>query len=189
MTTYISGKHFTDIFYKRDDLNLKEFEECTFTGCNFSETNSIGLAFIDCTFTDCLFTGAQLNHTAYRTVHFIGCELLDVNFAMSDKLIFEVHFKECTLDFSKFYGLKMNAATFTSCSLIAVDFMACNLVNVLFDDCDLRRAEFDQADAGKCDFRTARHYTIHPEKTKLKKAVFAREGLGGLVGAFGVEVV
>jgi hypothetical protein len=39
---------------------------------------------------------------------------------------FEVHFKECILDFSKFYTLKMKGTTFTDSSLVAVDFMSTN---------------------------------------------------------------
>lgn len=188
MTDYISGQRFSGILYGRDDLNLKEFEDCTFTDCDFSACNCIGLTFVECRFVDCRLDGAQLNHTAYRTVHFEGCSIREVNFAMSDKLIFEVHFADCILDLSKFYGLRMHAATFTRCSLIAVDFMACDLKGVLFDDCDLYRAEFDKADAQTADFVTARHYTVNPERTKVRKALFSRDGLSGLVTGFSVKV-
>ncbi|WP_264557981.1 pentapeptide repeat-containing protein [Flavobacterium sp. N1718] len=108
---------------------------------------------------------------------------------MSDKLIFEVHFTDCILDFAKFYGLRMNAATFTRCSLVAVDFMACDLQNVVFDQCDLYRAEFEKADARRCDFSSSRNYTLHPGRTKVQRALFSRNGLAGLVSGFGVQVV
>jgi hypothetical protein len=49
--------------------------------------------------------------------------MTEVNFAMCDKFIFEVHFKGVVLDFSKFYTLKMKGTTFTDSSLVAVDFM------------------------------------------------------------------
>jgi uncharacterized protein YjbI with pentapeptide repeats len=57
---------------------------------------------------------------------------------------FEVHFKECILDFSKFYTLKMKGTTFTDSSLVAVDFMSTNLTAVLFSNCDLYRSEFER---------------------------------------------
>jgi len=189
MTTYTFGQKFSGITYGRDDLNLKEFEDCIFEDCDFGACNCLGVTFISCTFRGCRFDGAQLNHTAYRTVFFENCTLRNVNFAMSDKLIFEVHFTECVLDFAQFYGLRMNAATFTACSLVSVDFMACDLHSVLFDRCDLYRAEFEKADARRCDFSSSRNYTLHPGQTKVNRAIFSREGLRGLVKAFGVEVV
>jgi uncharacterized protein YjbI with pentapeptide repeats len=105
----------------------------------------------------------------------------EVNFAMCDKLIFEVHFKECVLDFSKFYTLKIKGTTFTDCSIIAVDFMSTDLTEVVFDNCDLYRSEFGKANANKANFKTSYNYTIDPTKTKLKKAVFSLKEVKGLL--------
>ncbi len=71
----------------------------------------------------------------------------DINFSMCDKLIFEIAFSRCNLDFSKFYTLKLKETQFKNCSLIAVDFMATDLSVVVFEHCDLYRAEFDKANA------------------------------------------
>jgi uncharacterized protein YjbI with pentapeptide repeats len=59
--------------------------------------------------------------------------------------------------------------------------MAADLSEVVFDNCDLYRAEFDKANASKANFKTSYNYTIDPEKTKIKKANFALEGLKGLL--------
>jgi uncharacterized protein YjbI with pentapeptide repeats len=107
---------------------------------------------------------------------------------MTDKLIFEIHFENCILDFSKFYALKLKSITFTNCSLIAVDFMATDLTGAQFINCDLYRAEFEKANASKVDFRTSYNFTIDPAKTKLKKAQFALEGVKGLLYKHGVIV-
>jgi uncharacterized protein YjbI with pentapeptide repeats len=111
-----------------------------------------------------------------------------VNFAMTDKFIFEVHFKKSILDFSKFYALKMKGTTFTDSSLVAVDFMATDLTDVLFNNCDLYRAEFDKATATKADFRTSTNYSIDPSRTKIKKAQFATAGLKGLLTKYDIIV-
>jgi uncharacterized protein YjbI with pentapeptide repeats len=100
---------------------------------------------------------------------------------MCDKLIFGISFEDCILDFAKFYTVKLKGTFFTNCSLIAVDFMSADLTEVIFDHCDLYRAEFSKAIANKADFRTSFNYTIDPEKTKVKKALFALEGLKGLL--------
>jgi uncharacterized protein YjbI with pentapeptide repeats len=188
MTDYFLDIEYNNITYGEQEVNLKEFESCTFNQCDFSQCNFIGVVFIDCTFTDCVFSGAKINHVALRTVFFNRCKISTVNFAMCDKLIFEIHFKECTLDFSKFYTLKIKGTTFVDCSIIAVDFMSTDLTEVVFDNCDLYRSEFGKANANKANFKTSYNYTIDPTKTKIKKAVFSLNELKGLLYKYDIIV-
>lgn len=181
MPDYFLDIEYNNLTYGEQEVNLKEFECCTFNQCDFSQCNFIGVVFIDCTFNDCLFSGAKINHVALRSVFFNRCKMEEVNFAMCDKLIFEVHFKECVLDFSKFYTLKIKGTTFIDCSIIAVDFMSTDLTAVVFDNCDLYRSEFAKANANKANFKTSYNYTIDPTKTKLKKAVFSLNEVKGLL--------
>lgn len=181
MPDYFLDIEYNNLTYGERDVNLKEFECCTFNTCDFSQCNFIGVVFIDCTFNDCIFSGAKINHVALRSVFFNRCKIEDVNFAMCDKLIFEVHFKECILDFSKFYTLKIKGTTFVDCSMVAVDFMSTNLTEVVFDNCDLYRSEFAKAIAIKANFKTSYNYTIDPTKTKIKKAVFSLADVKGLL--------
>jgi len=137
---------------------------------------------------NCNFNGAKINHTSLRTVYFNKCKISDVNFAMIDKFIFEIHFKDCILDFSKFYALKLKGTTFINTSLVAVDFMAADLSEVVFENCDLYRSEFDKTNASKTNFKTSFNYTINPESTKIKKAIFSLEGVKGLLYKYDIIV-
>lgn len=188
MPKYELEKTFTHLTYTKDSLDHTDFEGCVFNHCTFSEATFVGVTFIDCTFNNCNFNNAKINYVAFRTAHFNKCKIKDVNFAMCDKLIFEIHFNSCMLDFSKFYALKIKGTTFTNCSLIAVDFMATDLTEVLFDNCDLYRSEFNKAIALKADFSTSYNYTIDPERTKIKKAVFSINGLKGLLSKHDILV-
>lgn len=188
MPIYFLDIEYNNLTYGEKDLNLKEFECCTFNQCDFSQCNFIGVVFIDCTFNDCVFNGAKINHVALRSVFFNRCKMEDVNFSMCDKLIFEVHFKECVLDFSKFYTLKIKGTTFIDCSLVAVDFMRTNLTEVLFDNCDLYRSEFAKAIANKASFKTSYNYTIDPMHTRIKKAVFSLADVHGLLYKYDIIV-
>ncbi|MFT3796007.1 pentapeptide repeat-containing protein [Flavobacterium sp.] len=179
---------YNDILYEKDDANFKEFEGCTFNRCDFSRCTFLAVTFIDCVFNDCIFNGAKINYVALRTVTFNRCQIKEVNFAMCDKLIFEIAFNNCTLDFSKFYTLKIKGTVFTDCSVIAVDFMGADLTSVVFDRCDLYRSEFSKAILNKADLRTARNYTINPQRSKIKKARFSLEGLKGLLAHHDIVV-
>lgn len=88
MPNYFLDIEYNNLIYGEKEINLKEFECCTFNACDFSKCNFIGVIFIDCTFNDCVFSGANINHVALRSVFFNRCKIIDVNFAMCDKLIF-----------------------------------------------------------------------------------------------------
>ena len=107
---------------------------------------------------------------------------------MCNRLLFEVYFEKCQLDFAKFYTLPLNKAQFIGCSLLAVDFMNANIKEVLFDRCDLHRSEFMGAMAQKADFYSSENFTINPAKTMVEKAVFAQEKLDGLVATIGLKL-
>jgi len=186
MAEYFHEQHYTGIAYAHEDLNLKEFEGCLFERCDFSGCNFIGVTFIDCRFKDCTFSGSKINHVAFRTVHFENCLIQDVNFAMADKLIFEIHFYHCVLDFSKFYALKLRRVAFVDCSMIAVDFMKSDLTEAIFDRCDLYKAVFSNTILEKADFRTSANFSIDPEKNKIKRAIFSSENVKGLLDKYGI---
>ena len=178
---YIYDAEYKDLVFETDAIKYKNFENCVFHNCDFTACHFQTVAFIDCTFLNCNFKDAKINHVSLRDVWFTGCNLTNVNFAMTDQVIYEFNFKDCLLDYTKFYALKLRKMQFINCSLIATDFMGCNLTEALFDNCNLRRAVFIDTIAHKADFSTSYDYTIDPEKNKLKKAVFAAEGLKGLL--------
>ena len=107
---------------------------------------------------------------------------------MCNRLLFEVYFENCQLDFAKFYTLPLNKAQFIGCSLLAVDFMNANIKEVMFDRCDLHRSEFNGAMAQKADFYSSENFSINPAKTKVEKAVFAESKLGGLTRHLGLKL-
>jgi uncharacterized protein YjbI with pentapeptide repeats len=71
---------------------------------------------------------------------------------------------------------------------VAVDFMGTDLSEVVFENCDLYRSEFDKAIANKTNFKTSYNYSINPEKTKIKKAIFSLEGVKGLLYKYDIIV-
>ena len=107
---------------------------------------------------------------------------------MTDQVIYEFHFKDCLLDYSQFYKLKLKNIQFIHCSMIAVDFMASDLSGALFDSCNLRRAVFSETNLEKADFYTSYDFIIDPEKNKVKKAIFHENGLRGLLEKYQLVV-
>jgi uncharacterized protein YjbI with pentapeptide repeats len=185
---YIADQEFHDEFFLDAAMKYKEYENCTFHHCDFTSCTFQSVSFLDCNFFNCNFNTTKINHVSLRGVWFTKCDFTSVNFAMTDQVIFEFHFKDCLLDYAQFYALKMKKMQFINCSMIAVDFMGSDLTETLFDHCNLRKAVFIDTIAHKADFSTSYDYTIDPEKNKIRKAIFSTEGLKGLLQKYDIVV-
>jgi uncharacterized protein YjbI with pentapeptide repeats len=185
---YILDQEFKDQIFDDTNTKFKDFENCTFYNCDFRNCTFQTVAFIDCNFFDCNFQETKVNYVSLRGVFFTRCNFTSVNFAMTDQVIYEFHFKDCLLDYSKFYALKLKKMQFINCSMISVDFMGSDLTEVLFDNCNLRRAVFINTIANKADFSTSYDYAFDPDKNKIKKAIFSTDGLKGLLEKYDLVI-
>lgn len=187
-TDYILEQEFRNEILDDNNTKYKDFENCNFYNCDFRDCTFKTITFIDCNFFDCNFQDTKINYVSLRGVFFNKCNFTNVNFAMTDQVIYEFHFTDCLLDYAKFYALKLKKMKFINCSMIAADFMSSDLTEVLFDNCNLRRAVFINTIANKADFSTSYDYSFDPEKNKIKKAVFSMEGLKGLLEKYDIVV-
>ena len=178
---YIIDEQINNKNYSLQEIMYLDFERCTFTNCDFTEADFLGVAFTDCIFISCNFIEAKINYVSLRDASFTGCNFTSVNFTMVDSLLFSVEFKDCILDYAKFYTLKLKGTLFANCSLTAADFMNSDLTDVVFDNCNLHKSVFSATIANKADFTTSYNFIIDPEKNKLKKAKFSQAGLKGLL--------
>jgi uncharacterized protein YjbI with pentapeptide repeats len=186
--SYIIDAVYNNTVFKGNDIIYKDFEKCNFTNCNFTEAEFTGVAFTDCTFINCNFTEAKINYVAFQDALFTVCNFTGVNFAMVDPLLLSMEFKDCILDYAKFYKLKIKGTQFSNCSMIAVDFMNTDLTEVTFDNCNLHKSVFIDAIANKADFSTSYNFSIDPERNKLKRAIFSEAGLKHLLEKYELVV-
>lgn len=84
--------------------------------------------------------------------------------------------------------MKMPNTLFENCSMVAADFMNADLTGCTFANCNLHKTLFMDTKANKADFSTSYNYTIDPERNKLKKAVFSKEGLAGLLSKYEIII-
>ena len=82
----------------------------------------------------------------------------------------------------------MSKTSFLSCKMHGVDFSYCELNFAIFKACDLQDAIFEQTNLEKADFRTAKNYTIDPEKNRIKKAKFSMPEVVGLLAKFDIQI-
>ncbi|GAB3419358.1 pentapeptide repeat-containing protein [Niabella aquatica] len=188
MENYFTEQEFVNRDGFAHPLPVAEYDACNFINCHFSNTDLSKYSFIDCGFQHCDCSNAQLVQTVLRDVSFRDCKLLGLHFDACNNFLFSATFKNCTLNFSSFYKLKLKGILFKDCTMHEVDFAECDLTHAFFDNCDLKGTLFDSTLLEKADFSTAYNYTIDPENNKIKKAKFSTDGLTGLLGKYDIVI-
>ena len=185
---FIQDQNFDKLDYTQEPLAKGEYENSTFTNCNFEETNLNDIKFISCDFHDCNWSLAQLNGTVLREVKFKDCKMLGLQFETCNDFGLSFSFENCQLNHSTFFQMNIKKTIFQNCQLREIDFSESNLSNVVFDNCDLSQAIFINTVLDKADFRTAYNYSIDPESNRLKKAKFSILGISGLLDKYDLVI-
>jgi uncharacterized protein YjbI with pentapeptide repeats len=181
-------KQFNGIDYSEKLLVSEEFDHCEFINCNFQKSDLSNNDFTDCVFKGCNFSLTVLNNTGLKTIRFIDCKLIGIDFSKCSNFLFSVSFQNCHVDYSSFFQKKMKKTNFIDCSLKEVDFAEVDLSMSVFQNCDLLDAVFMHSVLEKTDFRTARNYSFDPELNKIKKAKFSHSQVTGLLAKYQIDI-
>ena len=186
--SFIQDQIFDKVDFTHEPLSKGEYENCTFTNCNFEEINLTEFKFVNCEFQDCNWSLARLDGTVLREVKFKDCKMLGLQFETCNDFGLSFSFENCQLNHSTFFQMNIKKTIFKNCQLREIDYSETNLTNVIFDNCDLSQAIFAHSILDKADFRTAYNYSIDPENNRLKKAKFSVAGISGLLDQYDIII-
>ena len=184
----IEDQEFEQIDFTEKALARGNYENCKFLNCNLSRSDLGNFSFTECEFIDCDLSMVHIKQTTFNDICFVGCKMLGLRFDLCNDFLLSFRFKGCMLNLSSFYGLGLKGTIFENCKLHEVDFVETDLTASTFDGCDLQRAIFDHSILEKADFRAAYNFNIDPERNKLKKTKFSRDGVVGLLGKYDIVV-
>lgn len=185
---YYDNQTFTGVDFANQTPVTSEFDGCVFKGCNFANCDFSGISLIDCKFDNCNLSLLKLSDAGLKNVLFIECKVIGVDFSLCDKLLFEVGFEQCSLEFAYFFGNKMKGVQFKNCKIKEANFSEADLTGSIFYKCDLENTIFDRTNLQRADFRTSINYQIDPLKNNIKKAKFSYQGVIGLLTNFDIEI-
>ena len=182
-----------DVVFDRKDYTINplpkgEYENCSFTGCNFSSADMVGIVFTECTFTECNLSMANTKGTAFKEVEFLNCKMTGINFSICEPFLLAMNFTDCQLNLASFYNLKLKGTRFKKCMLHEADMVQTDFTNASFSECDLRNAIFENTILEKADFRSAINYTLDPEQNRIKGAKFSIQGVPGLLDRYKISI-
>lgn len=165
-----------------------EFENCSFTQCDFSNRLFTASVFIDCIFANCNLTMVKLTDCLLNGILFKNCKVLGVNFSDCVDMPFDVKFEGCILDYCLFVRKKMLKTAFIDSSLRNADFSECDLTKSVFANADLMNVVFNRTILKEADFLTAKNFIIDPELNLIKKAKFSIYGAVGLLNKYDIVI-
>lgn len=180
------------IFQNQDFvLNLLpkgEYTDCRFFNCNFENSDLSNSSFLDCEFVDCNLSNVNVMHTTFNDVNFKSCKIVGVQFQNCNDLFLAFNFKDCILNISSFYQLKINNTQFLNCIMHHIDFTETEAKKASFLDCNLKDSIFDNTNLEHANFYSAYNFTINPSNNKLKNALFSKTNCSGLLNSFQIKI-
>jgi fluoroquinolone resistance protein len=173
----IEAAEFKNQDYTDAVLNFKEINEVTFTRCNFSNVQFNECHFRECRFVDCNLSMVTVPSSRFTETTFERCQMVGINWteAMWEKGGFFrlIDFEDCTLNYSTFFGLKLQKIKLVKCGAREVDFGETDFTGAVFTETDFAGSIFMHTNLTQADFTNARNYIINPQHNTLKKTKFS----------------
>ncbi len=185
---WTENKIFDNLDFNPKNFPWAEYENCQFINCNFAEADLSDRVFIDCKFTGCNLSMIKLNNTAMRNVRFTDCKILGANWEACNRFGLEVTFEKCNLNYASFFCTPLSSTVFSNCQLHDTDFSECDLSGAVFEECDLSGAIFAHTVLENADFKSARNYSIDPERNNIKNAEFSLPDVIGLLDKYQIKI-
>ncbi|MFD2588837.1 pentapeptide repeat-containing protein [Croceitalea marina] len=187
-TKFITGKNFKNEKFTTTRLPRADYEECVFEGCQFQNGFLDNQNFAECEFMTCDLSNTNIKHSIFNDVTFRDCKLIGLRFEDVNGSLISLRFENCMLDFASFFGLRMKHTVFKDCSLVETDFTETDLTASTFTNSNLNRAVFEQTILTKANFTTVFNLALSPENNQIKKAIFSKESVLGLLKKYDIVI-
>ena len=173
------AEEFVGIDLDGEEIRDVEFNECTFSKCDFSNSSLISCAFRGCTFDDCDLSLSKVNGSVFKGVKFKNSKLIGVNWTLASwgkrdfhQLLKSIHFDNCIMNYSNFFGLELDNIQIENCVAVEVDFSEGSFKNANMKGTDFRQSIFHHTNLEKASFIKAKNYSISPTFNEITNAKF-----------------
>lgn len=169
-------------------IRRAEFEQVVFKDCRFAGVTWVGCQLSNCRFVDCELTTVKLGGSTFNEVRFERCRMMGINFADLARVILDVGFRECLMDYACFAGLQLARTEFIDCRLRDADFSNAQLERTVFGGSDLAGANFNHAALLRADLRGAKNLSFDPTLVRLGRTRVDLDALVAIGAQLGLDV-
>ena len=172
------AEEFRDLDLSTAAIVSKEFEECIFVNCDFSDAQLRHCIFEDCRFLKCNLSVMKVDGCRFSGVVFEESKLSGIDWTKaiySDILLdAPLTFLNCIVDYSSFYGLSLQSLVMRECKAHDVDFRESDLTGADLRESDLTDSLFRNTNLSGADLTLAENYRIDINVNRIKGARFSR---------------
>ncbi len=191
-TEYLS-QSFSGLDLSDRNMTCKEFDDCTFQECNFSETIISDCKFVDCLFIRCNLSVAKIEQSKFSDVTFDECKMVGVDWTKASwasiALSSPIKFMKCIINDSCFFGLSLTEIVCEECKAHDVDFREGDFSQANFTYTDFTNSLFRETNLTGADFTEATNYNIDISLNEIKRAKFSRYEAVRLLNSLDIELV
>ncbi|MBK8503914.1 MAG: pentapeptide repeat-containing protein [Saprospiraceae bacterium] len=184
----VEDQRYSGIDFTKNPLDKDTYDHCSFIDCDFRSSDLTNINFRECRFELSNLSLARIESTSFKDTGFSHSKMLGLDFSGINSFLLSLSFAHCQLDLSSFRKLQRRGTVFNRGRLEEVEFTETNLNAASFVECDLNRAIFAHTNLERPDFSTAFNYSLAPENNRLKKAIFSRMDLSGLLQKYQIEI-
>ncbi len=185
-------EHFKELNLSNEKISTKEFDDCTFIGCNFSEATFYRCKFTECTFKNCNLSMVKVKSSAFFDVVFEESKVIGVNWTEAAwptiKLSCPLKFYQCILNDSSFMGLSIREIIMIECKAHDIDLREADCTEADFGHTDFTNGLFNKTQLNKANFREATNYNINIFSNELKQAKFTLPEATNLLRSLDIEI-
>jgi len=167
-----SGEQFLSLNLTGEEINDKEFENCTFQKCRFVQCTFHACRFIDCSFDQSLLSAIKFQGCSFLETVFRDCKTIGVDWTRA-KITRGLQFLQCELSQSLFGYAKLPQLAMKQCVAKEVDFVGSDCAKADFEGTDFEKSIFHKTNLTEANFRGAFHYAIDSRSNTLKKTKFS----------------
>ena len=135
----------------------------------------------------------KLTDTKMSGVTFVSCKMIGIDWTMANweslLSVDPLHFHECLLNDSNFFGLSLGGVVMTECRITEADFRNALLQKSDFRGSDLKGALFGNTHLENANFTQAQNTIIDLRINYLKGAIFSRYEALFLLESMGIVLV
>lgn len=167
-----SKENFTNLVYVNQKIQDKEFEDCTFENCRFTEMIFENCRFLDCIFSGCSISACKPIDSKYSEIIFKDSKIMGFDWTKA-RGVSQLTFERCDISYSNFSYVKLHNLKLLECISKDVNYNGADLSLGVFTKTDFANSVFSNNNLTGADFRKAFNYAIDFKFNKLVKTKFS----------------
>lgn len=150
MSAFSQEAYFEDEEFHKEScqnqcLEARQFNDCLFDSCNFSQAQMHNCFFSSCLMKNCNFSLTKVKGCRLQRVCFVSCKLVGIDFSECDPRFLLFSFESCLIDSCNFSCLPLQKTVWKDCTVRHCIFTSATSLRLTLEVLNSKEAFFTNA--------------------------------------------